>query len=489
MNKPLLNYCLVTQNLASIIEDSAYDSDRFPDFSNINGEVIFTPNIANGKAYQLVDSDGKAYTFPVSRVQAKIVNGEITHEDETGVYLFAAGAGSNPDKITYSVEYRNLRTGDLSFSLSPIKFEAIPGGTVDLTLATPVVGATPAGIVRGPRGPQGLKFLGVVDSKEMLPTTSNREHGDAYVNIANKSLFIWNGTDWDEIHNFASVDPDVETFSDLLKNVQDLTQASIESSIFSEESADRSESAADRAEFAANETIQQVEGDFATRNYVDALEPRIDAKADASTVNDLAAVTTGITGVARRNSRRIRELVSALSLKADKASVDTALAEKADVSAVDEVTTLVVSALGLSRKNANQIKKIATGETNQSDLAEILATKADKTALTEGLATKADKADLTALTTSTLDTLEAQDADIQTAMTTASTASTTAQNAEARVAAVEAVAELAPESPVDGQTASLISQPDTLTKAAVIAAVGAAFKEDPAGSGLYTLTI
>ena len=155
MAKPLLNYCLVTQNLASIIEDSAYDMDRFPDVSDISGEVIFTPNIANGKAYQLFDNEGKSYTVPVSRIQAKIINGVITHEEDTGVYLFAAGPGSNPDKITYSVEYRNLRSGDLSFSLSPLKFEAIPGGEVDLTMATPVVGATPAGTTKGEEGPQG----------------------------------------------------------------------------------------------------------------------------------------------------------------------------------------------------------------------------------------------------------------------------------------------------------------------------------------------
>ena len=155
MNKLSLNYCLVTQNLASIIEDSMYDSDRYPDVSDISGEVTFTPNIANGKAYQLVDSDGESYTVPVSRVRAKIVDGVISHEYNTGVYLFAAGAGSNPDKITYSVEYRNLRSGDLSFSLSPLKFEAIPGGTVDLTTATPVVGAIPAGTTKGDKGDRG----------------------------------------------------------------------------------------------------------------------------------------------------------------------------------------------------------------------------------------------------------------------------------------------------------------------------------------------
>lgn len=171
MTKPLLNYCLVTQNLASIIEDSAYDMDRFPDVSNISGEVIFTPNIANGKAYQLFDREGNTYTVPVSRVRAQIVNGEISHEDSPGIYLFAAGVGSNPDKIIYSVEYRNLRSGDLSFSLSPLKFEAIPGGEVDLTMATPVVGATPVGIVRGPRG-TSLEDI-VVDGSDLVFTTVN----------------------------------------------------------------------------------------------------------------------------------------------------------------------------------------------------------------------------------------------------------------------------------------------------------------------------
>lgn len=169
MTKPLLNYCLVTQNLASIIEDSNYDSDRYPDVSDINGEVIFTPNIANGKAYQLFDSHGETYTVPVSRIRAQIINGVITHEGETGVYLFAAGVGSNPDKITYSVVYRNLRSGELSFSLSPLKFEAIPGGEVDLTMATPVIGATPAGSVIGPRG-TSLDSI-EVDGSDLVFTT------------------------------------------------------------------------------------------------------------------------------------------------------------------------------------------------------------------------------------------------------------------------------------------------------------------------------
>ena len=237
--------------------------------------------------------------------------------------------------------------------------------------------------------------------------------------------------------------------------------------------------AATEAVDAMERATDLVGGDFATREYVDALRPELDAKADASTVNDLAAVTTGFAGVARRNSRRIRELVSELGDKADKTSVTSALARKADQADVADLSALATSALGVGKRNATQVRQLAAA----------LAGKADQSALTSGLSTKADKVDLSALTANTLDALEAQDADIQTAITTADTASTTAQNVEARVAAVEAVADLAPESPVDGQTASLISQPDSLTKAAVTAAVGAAFQETPPGSGLYTLTI
>ena len=79
--------------------------------------------------------------------------------------------------------------------------------------------------------------------------------------------------------------------------------------------------------------------------------------------------------------------------------------------------------------------------------------------------------------------LKAHDADIQTAITAAGTASTTVQNVETRVSSIEAMAGLSPESPVDGQTADLISQQGTLTRAAL----AGIFQEDPPGSGLYTI--
>lgn len=66
----------------------------------------------------------------------------------------------------------------------------------------------------------------------------------------------------------------------------------------------------------------------------------------------------------------------------------------------------------------------------------------------------------------------------------ANVAISTVGSMDTRVSGVEAMAGITPESPVDGQTANLITQPGTLTRAAL----AAAFQEDPPGSGLYTIT-
>ena len=75
----------------------------------------------------------------------------------------------------------------------------------------------------------------------------------------------------------------------------------------------------------------------------------------------------------------------------------------------------------------------------------------------------------------------------QAAATTAAQAATSAENKvdsyTPRVDALEAMAGLTPESPVDGQTANLVLQGDSLTRAAI----SNLFTEDPPGSGLYSI--
>ena len=158
-----LKYCLVTQNIASVLEDSRVDDDRFPDIELVSGDVTFTPNVPTGSSYQVELTNGQWYSVPLGRIKAKIVNGKIFHEDDRGVYLFAAGSGSNPSKISYSVSYSNLRAGGVPVSLNSFSFQAVPDGEVDLTRVMPVSGASPAGSIRGPRG-TSLESIEVEDS-------------------------------------------------------------------------------------------------------------------------------------------------------------------------------------------------------------------------------------------------------------------------------------------------------------------------------------
>lgn len=166
-----LKYCLVTQNIASVVEDSLTDSDRLPDIELASGDVTFIPNVPTGGSYQIELTNGQWYSVPLGRIRAKIVNGKIYHEGKPGVYLFAAGSGSNPSKISYNVSYSNLRAGGIPFSLNSFTFQAIPDEEIDLTLVKPVPGVSPAGTIRGPRG-TSLESIEVDDSHLVFTTVN-----------------------------------------------------------------------------------------------------------------------------------------------------------------------------------------------------------------------------------------------------------------------------------------------------------------------------
>ena len=152
-----VNYCLVKQNVGALIEDSPGDYDRYPDYKEVTGEVVFTPMIAAGQAFQLKGADGEMYTVPITRIRGKIVEGKITHESEEGVPLFAGGEGANPSTVSYRVTYANLRAGIEPVQLNPIAFTATPGDTIDLTTVTPITNAPVSGVIKGDKGDKGDK--------------------------------------------------------------------------------------------------------------------------------------------------------------------------------------------------------------------------------------------------------------------------------------------------------------------------------------------
>ena len=147
----IANYCLIKQNLASLVADSSDDSDRYPDVARISGQVTFTPTTPQGQTYKIKGEDGELYTVPVTAITARIEDGKIMHEGKEGVYVFAGGEASNPKKVVYRASYSGLRAGSRGgvIALNAVTFEAIPGGEIDLTTVTPVSGTPAPGIVKG----------------------------------------------------------------------------------------------------------------------------------------------------------------------------------------------------------------------------------------------------------------------------------------------------------------------------------------------------
>lgn len=129
---------------------------------------------------------------------------------------------------------------------------------------------------KGDRGP-GLQFQGIVKSFKDLPSTLNKSNmGWAWVNTSTKELHIWNGSSWIHVPNFAAVEADLQTISQWVDNAEvaatsaaAAANTATQAITGAQAQADRAKTEADRAEAAAKETIQQIEGDFATRNYVD----------------------------------------------------------------------------------------------------------------------------------------------------------------------------------------------------------------------------
>ena len=230
---------------------------------SFNGKVAFTPDIARGDVW-----NGDGSITPSVRVDAYIVDNNLQGSDgKKLVTLMAGGTGVNPEKVYWRIAFDDLYIGDQRVHIDPFVFEAIPGAVLDLSEVTPVAGYTPPGIIRGLKGDPGFSFKGVFNKESELPASS--EKGDAWANLSTKDLYIWNGSKWEVVTDFGKVDVGLENINEYVNQAEQYSISAKTSETNSKNHEANSLTYAKRAEFAAEETIQQVEGDFATRNYVD----------------------------------------------------------------------------------------------------------------------------------------------------------------------------------------------------------------------------
>lgn len=172
------NYCLVKQNLGLYVQDSDDDEDGYPDFVPLNGTIIFTPMIPASGAYKVANDFGTILA-PITQVEAKVVGGQIRHENKEGIHLFAGGVNSNPESVTYTASYSRMTAAGQNVTLRNVTFLATPGAVIDLSDLTPPVNpipGMPAGTLNGPRGRRGAAFTFDDFTPEQLAGLSSGIH-------------------------------------------------------------------------------------------------------------------------------------------------------------------------------------------------------------------------------------------------------------------------------------------------------------------------
>lgn len=158
-----MKYTRVRRAVSAVVIDS-WDDDRDPEHIKVNGNVTFTPLLKNGDVVQWAGPNGPE-SLVLAPIKCRISDGIIMHRGGEGIYLAAGGKGCQPDRIQWKATFSGMQAAGWGFKLRPVMFDAVPDGEVDLTLVTPVAGASEP-IVRGPAG-TSIEDI-VVDGSELV---------------------------------------------------------------------------------------------------------------------------------------------------------------------------------------------------------------------------------------------------------------------------------------------------------------------------------
>ncbi|HAT6525302.1 TPA: hypothetical protein JAK12_001102 [Corynebacterium striatum] len=307
----------------------------------VNGNVTFTPLLKAGDVVQYAGPNGPE-SLVLAPIECRISDGIIMHRGQEGVYLVAGGEGVQPDVIQWKATFSNMQAGGWAFTLKPVMFDAVPGGEVDLTLVSPIAGASEP-IVRGPAG-VGLKSITVEGSELVVTVTSEA------------GTYVMTRIPLEDVVR-AEADQAVASVQAAIK--ADVDKA-VESAAAAKESEDAAAKSASDAQNAASETV---------------------ATAQAAIKDDVAAAAKSASDAQTAASNTVESAQSAIRSDVDAAAASASAAQASASTATTQAETATTQA-GTATKQANaattSAKNAKTSETN----AKTSETNAGKSATT-----------------------------------------------------------------------------------------------------------
>ncbi|HAT1504193.1 TPA: hypothetical protein I8W56_002317 [Corynebacterium striatum] len=303
--------------------------------------MTFTPLLKAGDVVQYAGPKGPE-SLVLAPIECRISDGIIMHRGQEGVYLVAGGEGVQPDVIQWKATFSNMQAGGWAFTLKPVMFDAVPGGEVDLTLVSPIAGASEP-IVRGPAG-VGLKSITVEGSELVVTVTSEA------------GTYVMTRIPLEDVVR-AEADQAVASVQAAIK--ADVDKA-VESAAAAKESEDAAAKSASDAQNAASETV---------------------ATAQAAIKDDVAAAAKSATDAQTAASKTVESAQSAIRSDVDAAAASASAAQASASTATTQAETATTQA-GTATKQANaaamSAKNAKTSETN----AKTSETNAGKSATT-----------------------------------------------------------------------------------------------------------
>ena len=306
-----MKYTRVRRAVSAVMIDS-YDEDRNPELVKVNGTVTFTPLLKDGDVVQWAGPNGPQ-SLVLAPIECFISNGIIMHRGGEGIFLAAGGPGVQPDVIQWKATFKNMQAGGWAFNLKPVMFDAVPDGEVDLTLVSPIAGASEP-ILRGPAG-VGLKSITVEGSELVVTVTSEA------------GTYVMSRIPLEDVVR-AEADQAVASAQAAIKADVDAAAASASAAKSSEDAAAAS---ATDAQNAASQTVATAQ---------DAIKADVDAAAaSASSAQASASTATTQAETATTQAGTAMEQANAADMSAENAKTYAANAKASETSAGESAAT------------------------------------------------------------------------------------------------------------------------------------------------------